>query len=290
MFPRAFDYVAPDTQEEALTLLAADPDETRALAGGHSLLPLMKLRLAAPRRLVDLRRLRPTLAYVRDANGGLAIGALTTYATLAADPLVRARYPMLGEAAGAIGDLQVRNCGTIGGSLAHADPAADLTAVALALGAEIEAASQAGSQRLAADQFFRGAYTTALPPGGLLTAVHLPAPAARAGAAYTKHRNLASGYAVVGVAAYVALGEDGRVAAVRVGVTGVGEVAYRATAVEQALVGQEPTPERLRDAAAHAADGVEPLDDLAASGAYRAHLVGVYTERALTQAVARARA
>ncbi len=290
MFPRAFDYVAPATVDEALALLAADPEETRALAGGHSLLPLMKLRLASPRRLVDLRRLRGMLAYVRDGSGGLAIGALTTYHALATDPLVGARYPALGETAGAIGDLQVRNRGTIGGSLAHADPAADLAAVVLALSAELEAMGRAGTQRHAANDFFRDAYTTALEPGALLAAVHVPAPPPRSGAAYAKHRNQANGYAVVGVAAFLALGADGRVAVARLGVTGVGVVAYRARAAEQALAGQEPTAEHLRAASAHAVDGVDPLDDLAASAEYRAHLVGVYAERALMRALERARA
>ncbi len=289
MFPRPFDYQAPDSLGEALTLLAADPDETKALAGGHSLLPLMKLRLVAPRLLVDLRRLRDELAGVRGADGGLTIGALTTYHTLQADPLVVERCPVLGQVAGAIGDLQVRNRGTIGGSLAHADPAGDLPAVALALDAELEAASQQGRRRIPARDFFQGLYTTALAPGELLTAIHVPGAAARTGAAYAKFRNPASGYAVVGVAALLGLDEGGRIAAARVAVTGVGEVAYRATAAESALVGQTPTAEALAAAAAHAADGVDPLEDLYASGPYRAHLTRLYAGRALTAALERAR-
>jgi carbon-monoxide dehydrogenase medium subunit len=293
MFPRAFEYVAPDTLDEVLALLADDPEDTRALAGGHSLLPLMKLRLASPRRLVDLRRLRGALGDVRPAGngaGGTAIGALNTYHALASNPQLAMRYPVLCEVAGAIGDLQVRNRGTIGGSLAHADPAGDLPAVALALEARFQAASRGGGQRTyeAAD-FFRAAYTTALAPGELLTHVHLPAPAPRSGAAYAKFKNPASGYAVVGVAALLALGDDGRVATARVGVTGVGEIAYRAQACEAALVGQEPSSQRLREAAAQAAAGVEPLEDVYASGEYRTHLTGLYAERALTRALERAR-
>jgi carbon-monoxide dehydrogenase medium subunit len=289
MFPRPFDYQAPDSLGEALTLLAADPDETKALAGGHSLLPLMKLRLAAPRLLVDLRRLRDELAGVRAADGGLAIGALTTYHTLQADPLVLARHPVLSEAAGVIGDLQVRNRGTIGGSLAHADPAGDLPAVALALDAELEAASQQGRRRIAAREFFQGLYSTALAPGELLTTIHLPAPAARTGAAYAKFANPASGYAVVGVAALLALDEGGRIATARVAVTGVADAAYRATAAESALMGQAATAQTLAEAAVHAADGVDPLEDLYASGPYRAHMARVYAGRALTRALERAR-
>jgi aerobic carbon-monoxide dehydrogenase medium subunit len=292
MFPRAFEYVAPDTLDEALALLAEDPDETRPLAGGHSLLPLMKLRLASPRRLVDLRRLRGALGDVRpgrDGAEGLTVGALTTYHALASHPLLLERYPVLCEVAAAIGDLQVRNRGTIGGSLAHADPAGDLPAVALALDARLQGAGRGGSERsYAAPEFFRAAYTTALAPGELLTHVHLPALPPRSGAAYAKFRNPASGYAVVGVAAFLALGADSRVAAARVGVTGVGEIAYRAAACETALVGQEPSPSRLRDAAAHAADGVEPLEDVYASSEYRAYLTGVYAERALARALERA--
>lgn len=290
MFPRPFDYQVPDSVAEALTLLAGVPDETKALAGGHSLLPLMKLRLAAPRLLVDLRRLRDELAGVRAADGGLAVGALTTYYTLEGDPLVVQRYPMLSEAASGIGDLQVRNRGTIGGSLAHADPAGDLPAVALALDAEVEAASQSGHRRIPAGEFFQGLYSTALAPGELLTAVHLPAPAPRSGAAYAKFRNPASGYAVVGVAAVLALDAAGAVASARVAVTGVGDAAYRAAATEAALSGEQPTAERLKAAAAHAADGIAALDDLYASAAYRTHMTQVYAERALSAALARARA
>jgi carbon-monoxide dehydrogenase medium subunit len=292
MFPRAFEYVAPDTLDEVLALLAEDPEETRPLAGGHSLLPLMKLRLATPRRLVDLRRQRGALGDVRPTNGGdggLAIGALATYHALATNPVLSERHPVLAEAAAAIGDLQVRNRGTIGGSLAHADPAGDLSAVALALDARLQAASRGGSERsIAAADFFQSAYTTALAPGELLTHIHLPAPVPRSGAAYAKFKNPASGYAVVGVAALLALGADGRVATARVGVTGVGEIAYRAAACEAALVGQEPTPGRLREAAAQAAAGIEPLEDTYASGEYRTHLTAVYAERALARALERA--
>jgi carbon-monoxide dehydrogenase medium subunit len=290
MFPRPFDYLAPESLDEVLAALAAEPDDTKVLAGGHSLLPLMKLRLVAPRRLVDLRRLRGTLAYVRPEDGGLAIGALTTYTALETDPLVTARYPMLAEAAGAIADLQVRNCGTIGGSLAHADPAGDLPAVVLALDATLEVVSRQGTRRLPISEFFVDAYTTALAPGELLTAVHLPAPAPRSGAAYTKFRHPASGYAVVGVAAVLALDAAGQVATARVAITGVGEKPYRAQATEAALAGASPTAEALRAAAAHAVDGVAPLEDLFASAEYRAHLTRVYAERALARALARAQA
>lgn len=290
MFPRAFDYQVPATIGETLERLAADPEETKVLAGGHSLLPMMKLRLASPRRLLDLRKLRGELAYTRAANGGLALGALTTYHDLARAPEVGQRCPVLAEAASAVGDLQVRNRGTIGGSLAHGDPAADMPAVMLALDAQLEAQSPQGSRRIAAADFFQGLYTTALAPTELLTTIYVPAPPARAGASYAKFRNPASGYAVVGVAALVALDTAGKIAMARVGITGVNDHAYRAAAVEQALVGVEPTPEALAAAAAHAADGVDPLEDVYASADFRRHLTRVQTERALRQAVERARA
>jgi carbon-monoxide dehydrogenase medium subunit len=290
MFPRAFEYQVPSSIAETLELLAADPEETKVLAGGHSLLPMMKLRLAAPRRLLDLRRLRGELAYARAANGGVAIGALTTYHALLTAPDVAARCPLLVEAADQVGDRQVRNRGTIGGSLAHGDPAADMPAVMLALDAQIEAQGPQGSRRIAATDFFQGLYTTALASTELLTAIHIPALPDRAGAAYAKFRNPASGYAVVGVAALVALDPAGKIAAARVGITGVSDHAYRATAVEQALVGAEPTAEALAAAAAHAADGIDPLEDLFASADFRRHLTRVQTERALREAVARARA
>jgi carbon-monoxide dehydrogenase medium subunit len=293
MFPRAFEYVVPETLDEALAHLAEDPDETRALAGGHSLLPLMKLRLASPRRLVDLRRLRAALGDVRPASGSdgaVEIGALTTYHALATHPSLRERCPLLPTVAATIGDLQVRNRGTIGGSLAHADPAGDLPAVGLALDATFDLASAGGGARSeAATAFFQGAYTTALAPGELLTRIQVPVAGARSGAAYAKFKNPASGYAVVGVAALLALDANGRVATARVGVTGVGEIAYRAAACEAVLVGQEPSPGRLREAASQAAVGVDPLDDGSASGEYRTHLTAVYAERALVQALALAR-
>ena len=289
MFPRPFDYVAPDTLEEALMLLAEDPEETKVLAGGHSLLPLMKLRLLAPRRLLDLRRVRNDLAYVRDTDHGLTIGALTTYRAIEADLLVRERFPALADTAGAIADLQVRNRGTIGGSLAHADPAADLPAVMLVLDVELETATRESTQMFHdATGFFRGPYETRLEPGELLIAVRLRPPPLRSGSAYAKFRNPASGYAVVGVAASLALAEDGRVEQVRLGVTGVGEITYRAEATETALVGQQPTADAVRAAAARAADGVEPLEDVFASAEYRAHLTTVYAERALMAALTRA--
>jgi|SRR5579875_332768 carbon-monoxide dehydrogenase medium subunit len=290
MFPRAFEYQVPGSIAETLELLAADPEETKVLAGGHSLLPMMKLRLAAPRRLLDLRRLRGELAYTRTTDGGLAIGALTTYHALLAAPAVAQRCPLLVEAADQVGDLQVRNRGTLGGSLAHGDPAADMPAVMLVLEAQIEARGPQGSRRIAAPDFFQGLYTTALAPTELLTAIHVPPLPARAGAAYAKFRNPASGYAVVGVAALVALDAAGKIATARVGITGVSDHAYRATAVEQALVGAEPTPEALAAAAAHAADGIDPLEDVFASADFRRHLTRVQTARALRRAVERARA
>jgi len=286
MIPAPFEYYAPKTLEEALRLVDRHGDEAKLLAGGQSLLPLMKLRLAAPRYVIDLGRLRG-MNYVREENGRIAIGALTTHADVAGSALLRAKCPLLPETAAEIGDIQVRNRGTLGGSLAHADPAADYPAAILALDAEIVAASTAGTRTIPAREFFVDMLTTQLRPGEILSQVRIPPLAPGTGTAYAKLHQPASGFAIVGVAARVTLNK-GKIEDVAVGLTGVGPKACRAEAVEKALRGKKVTPKLLADAARHAAQGIEPLSDLHASAEYRREMAAVFARRALERAFARA--
>jgi carbon-monoxide dehydrogenase medium subunit len=287
MIPAAFTYHRPKTLAAAVRLLQTLGPDARVLAGGQSLLPMMKLRLASPAHVVDLGRIA-SLRRIRKAGDGLLIGALATHWIVETSPAVRRLAPVLAETAAVIGDLQVRNLGTVGGSLAHADPAADYPATLLALDAVFAVEGGAASRTIAAADFFLGLMTTALGPGELLTEVRLPLPPARFGAAYLKMPNPASGFALAGVAAGVALDGDGLCATARVGITGVGAAAYRAHDGERAVIGQEPTDELLAAASARAADGVEANDDLHASADFRRHLARVLTRRALAAARDRA--
>jgi carbon-monoxide dehydrogenase medium subunit len=286
MIPAPFEYLAPRSLEEALRLLERHGDEARLLAGGQSLLPLMKLRMAAPRYLVALGRIK-ALRYIRDEGERVAIGALATHSDLETSEVLRRRCPLLAETAAEIGDLQVRNRGTLGGSLAHADPAADYPAAVLALEAELVASSSAGTRTIAAGDFFVDMMTTRLRPGEILTEVRLPALPQGSGWAYRKLHQPASGFALVGVAVRVRL-ERGRLAEVAIGVTGLGPRPFRATAAEQVLVGRGPAAKLLAEAAAHVADGVEPLADLHASADYRRAAAIAYARQALEAALARA--
>ncbi|HEV2495861.1 MAG TPA: xanthine dehydrogenase family protein subunit M [Terriglobia bacterium] len=290
MIPQSFEYHAPKTLAEAQSLVAQFGADGKVLAGGHSLVPMMKLRLAAPKHLIDITRVAE-LSYIRpvgDDGAKIEIGALTTHYQIESSELLKARCPLMPEAAREIGDAQVRNKGTLGGSLAHADPAGDWPAVVMALDAEIHAVSGRGERWIAARDFFLDLLTTSLASDELLTAVRVPSFPAAAGDAYVKLHQPASGFAVVGVATRVALDEKGAVSQVGVGITGIGPKAYRAAAVESSLIGKSPSAKRLEEAAAHAADGVKANADLYASAEYRAHLARVYTRRALERAVERA--
>lgn len=284
MFPADFDYQAPKSLSEAVAVLTKNPDDTKALAGGQSLLPLMKLRLATPGMLIDLRNV-PELRGIRSDGSGVIFGAMTTYWQAIDSPITQSKTPLIIQAVKQVGDPQVRARGTIGGSLAHADPAGDLPAVALALNATLHAVGPNGERDIAATNFFVDMLTTALQPGELLTWVRFEGTdAPRTGTAYVKHKHPASGYAVVGVAAVVTLDGGGAVQQARVAVTGAGTHAVRATSVEQALSGQ-PTTHAVT-ASAHAADGLDLLSDYYASADYRAHLTRTLTARALHQAAA----
>lgn len=282
MYPAAFDYSAPSTVDDAIRLLAKLGDNAKLLAGGHSLLPLMKLRFAQPTHVVDLRRI-PSLRGVRREGATLIIGAMTTYAELAASRDVYDAAPAITDAATRIGDPQVRNAGTIGGSVAHADPAADLPSVLVALGATMVTAGAAGQRVIAADEFFRGIYTTALDAGELLTDVRVPVSSARSGSAYAKHPHPASRFALVGVAATVELERmSNRVHRARVAVTGVSDRPVRAIAVEETLIGNMLDVKVIGTAAAHLADAAQD------AGEYKAQLASICAEQALSKAAQRA--
>jgi len=272
MIPAAFSYRRAATVEEALDLAAEAGDDGKYLAGGHSLLPLMKLRFALPEVLIDIGRLAG-LSYIRDEDGHIAIGALTRHHDLEHSGLLAAELPLLAFAAGRVGDPQVRHRGTIGGSLAHGDPASDLPAVALALDATLVACGPAVSREIGAGEFFRGLFESALEPGELLTEIRVGKPAVP-GWAFQKFTKRAIDWAIVGVVV-----QGGRVSLVN-----MGQAPVRAAAVEAALAsGGSP-----REAAAHAAEGTSPSDDLNASRAYREHLARVLVRRALEDAQAAA--
>lgn len=287
MITQPFEYHVPKTLAEASHLLAQFGEDGKLLAGGHSLIPMMKLRLAAPKHLIDIGRVG-NLQYIREAGDKIEIGALTTHFQIESSALLKAKCPLLPETAREIGDPQVRNKGTIGGSLAHSDPAADWPASILALGAELQAVSARGERWIAAKDFFVGLLATALQQDEILAEVRLPSIQPRSGSAYLKLHHPASGYAMVGVAACVSLDEAGVVTQASVGITGVGPNAYRAAAVEEHLRGKSPTTKRLAEAAAHAAEGIDASADIYASAEYRAHLAKVYVRRALEKAVERA--
>jgi carbon-monoxide dehydrogenase medium subunit len=282
MISQKFDYTAPKSLDEALALLAGG---AKPLAGGMSLIPMMKLRLAAPEHLVDLRRVSG-LDYIRESRGGLHIGATATHYDIESSPLVRQKCPLLAETAAAIGDVQVRNMGTIGGSVAHADPSADYPAALQALEAQFVLKGAKSERTIAAADFFVDAFTTRLEPGEIVREVIVPVDDVRTGTSYEKVVQPASGFAIVGVAVRVRQSE-GKFAFVRIGVTGLSNCAFRATASERALDGQPTTPAAIQNAAAVVAGDVDANSDLHASADYRRHLAVVHTARALRIALSR---
>jgi aerobic carbon-monoxide dehydrogenase medium subunit len=285
MIPAQFDYIAAKSLNEALRLLKKHKD-SKILAGGHSLLPAMKLRLAQPSVLIDIARIKD-LAYIREKGGKIHIGATTTHFQIETSDLLRNACPLLPETAVNLGDMQVRNKGTIGGSLAHADPAADWPAAVLALGAEIVASGPKGERAIKADRFFVELFTTALKSSEILKEIRFAVPHGDVGQAYLKFRHPASGFAVVGVAVSLSVDASGKCQSAGVGVTGVAPKPYRAEKVEAALQGKSLDAKTLAAAAAQIVDGVRANSDLFASGDYRKHLAQVYGRRALEAAAAR---
>ncbi|HYJ75266.1 MAG TPA: xanthine dehydrogenase family protein subunit M [Kineosporiaceae bacterium] len=282
MIPAAFDYEAPASVDEALQVLAGAGDrEVKVLAGGQSLMPVLRLRLAAPELVVDLGRIAE-LRGVRDDGDAVVIGAMTTHDDVTREPLIRQHALLLAEAARTVADPQIRHRGTFGGSLAHADPAGDMPAAALALDAEMVIAGASGRRTVPAAEFFQDLFTTALDENEILVEIRVPKHTGW-GAHYEKFSPVAQAWSIVAVAAAVRV-ENGTIAEARVGLTNMGMVPIRAHAVEQALVGRQPTAEAIRDAAALAADGTSPVSDANADEDYRRHLATVLTGRAVLAA------
>jgi carbon-monoxide dehydrogenase medium subunit len=282
----AFEYHAPSTIQEVLSLLTQYGGEAKILAGGHSLLPIMNLRLAQPKALIDIGKV-PGLVGIREENGTIVIGAMTTHYMVESSSLLKQKVPILPETAAVIGDVQVRNRGTIGGSIAHADPAGDLPAAAVALDVQLKVVGPKGERTISGRQFFVDILTTALQPDEVLTEIRVPAMAPRTGTAYEKFPNPASRYAIVGAAAVVTVDGNGVCQKASVGLNGIAGKPVAAEAVEQALVGKPLNDQNIQEASAKAADGLEPLGDIFASATYRAHLARVYTKRALAKASGR---
>jgi carbon-monoxide dehydrogenase medium subunit len=282
MIPGSFEYFAPTALDEALSLLQEHGDDAKVLAGGHSLIPTMKLRLAEPAVIIDIGRIGG-LKGISESGGKLVIGALTTHHELESSDLVQQRVPLLAQTAAEIGDVQVRNKGTIGGSLAHADPAADWPAAILALDADIQIAGPNGERTVKATDFFQGLYETDLGDDEILTAIHVSIPDANTKGTYLKLHQVASGFALAGVA--VVLTKSGDTCQnVSVGITGVSDAPYRASSVESDLTGAALTAENIAAAAEKAVDGIDALEDIHASQAYRQNLAKVYTRRAIESA------
>ena len=287
MIPAAFDYVRPASLDEALTLLAQGGGSAKILAGGQSLLPLMRLRLASPARLIDIGRIAE-LRTIRDLGGGsTSIGALVTYREVLDSALATRNHPILAEAIPMIGDVQVRNRGTLAGAIAHADPASDMPAILLALDATLVVRSGAGERLVGVDGFFQGAFSTDLAEDEILTEIRLPATPAGAGMAYRAIEQPASGYSMVGVAAVVGR-SGGTIDHARIGITGAADSAFRAAAVESALLGSDGGPGAIAAAAGHAADGQAISSDFNANAEYRAAMAEVHTRRAIEAALAAA--
>jgi carbon-monoxide dehydrogenase medium subunit len=278
MIPSTFDYEVAESAEHAVALLGTSED-AKLLAGGHSLIPLLRLRVTRPSLLVDIGRI-PDLSYVRDAGEWLAIGALTRYKALQDDPLIQEHCPIVSHTAGLIGDPQVRHRGTIGGSLAHCDPASDFPAVILALGAELTIVGKEGERTVPAADFFRGVFESALGPDELLTEIRMPKLGAWSGWSYLKFTRRAQDWATVGVAALVRR-DNGSVDDARVALTNMGPTPIRATSTEEAILAGEEDPAR------HVAEGASPPSDTSASAEFRAHLAHVVGRRAIEEAMQR---
>jgi carbon-monoxide dehydrogenase medium subunit len=286
MFPASFGYVAAHSVDEALQLLEKHGDAGKLLAGGHSLIPAMKLRLMSPGTLIDLGTI-PGLRSIRVDGTSVVIGALTVHADVASSDLVRKHLPGLAEAASVIGDMQVRNRGTIGGSVAHADPAADLPVVLTALNASFVVQASTGNRTIAVDEFFTDFYTTAMAANEILTEIHVPIPPSGSGTAYAKLPHPASGYVVVSAGALITQSSGSCVSA-RLAIGGLASGPIRAAATEIELRGKSLTPEAINAAAAKAADNSDPTEDSYASVEYKKHVATVYARKAIEAAAQRA--
>jgi aerobic carbon-monoxide dehydrogenase medium subunit len=287
MIPAEFDYHVAQSVDDAIALMKQYGDDAKFLAGGHSLLPTMKLRMAQPAHLIDLGRITG-LSYIREVGDTVTVGAMTTYVTLQRSDIIAQNFALLPEGISEIGDQQVRNRGTIGGSVAHSDPAADTPGMVLALKASIIAQGPNSSRTISADDFFKDLFETDLKQGEVITEIRFAKPGAHTGSAYEKLANKASHYAVVGSAAVVTLDGSGVCTAASVVITGASVKPTRAGAVEAALIGKKLDEAAIAAAASHAADGLEIVSDIHGSKAYRAQMTTVMAKRAITRAAERA--
>jgi carbon-monoxide dehydrogenase medium subunit len=287
MYPASFEYFAPTTLDEALGLLQEHGDEAKVLAGGQSLIPLMKLRFAAPQVIVDINGLSE-LGQLEQVDGGLRIGALVRHKTCERSELLQGRYGTMGDAAPMISDPIVRNLGSVGGSLAHADPQGDWGSVMLATRAEITAQSSNGSRKIPIDEFFQGPFTTALEPTEIVTEVRVPDSGTRAGGSYLKLERKVGDFATVGVAVHVAF-SNGSVSQAGIALTGVGPINLRAEAAEQALAGSALDDQAIGEAARLAAEAARARTDVRGTEEYKRNVVRVFTERGLRKAAEVAR-
>jgi len=283
MLPARFDYHRPDTVEEAVALLDQYGEDGKVLSGGMSLIPLMKLRFAAPAHLIDINRIAE-LGGIAESDGWLHVKAVTRHNQLGASGTVMARYPAMAAAAPQIADPIVRNLGTIGGSLAHADPAGDWGSVMLALGGRVVARSAAGERTIPVDELLESTFTTSLQPNELITEVQVPAPGPRSGGTYLKLERKVGDFATVGVAVQLAL-DDGRIASAGIGLTSVGPRNVKATDAEASLQGPEPTDAAFAEAGRLAARAADPASDLRGSADYKRHVVQVFVQRGLARAL-----
>jgi carbon-monoxide dehydrogenase medium subunit len=287
MLPSRFEYHRPDSLEEALQLLAEHGDEAKVLAGGQSLIPVMKLRLAAPAHLIDISRL--AMDSIAEADGRLAIGALARHRDLERSHLLKARYPVMAAAAPLISDPIVRNLGTIGGSLCHADPAGDWGSVMLALQASVVVRSGRGERELPISEFLEDTFTTALEPDEILTEVRVPQPAGSSGGTYLKMERKVGDFATVAAAIHLSL-SNGTIERAGIGLTAVGSKNLQATDAEASLAGAEPTEAAFAEAGRLAAEASSPVTDVRGSADYKRHIVDVYVRRGLATALEKARA
>jgi carbon-monoxide dehydrogenase medium subunit len=288
VYPASFEYLAPGTLEEALSLLGERADAAKVLAGGQSLIPLMKLRFAAPEALVDINGIAG-LDHLAEEHGGLRIGALVRHADCERSELLRGRFQLLGDAAPQISDPIVRNRGTVGGSLVHADPQGDWGAVMLAARAEVVARSSGGTRTIAIDDLLEGPFTTRLAPDEILTEVRVPDPGPRASGTYLKLERKVGDFATAAVAVQVSL-DNGTIGQAGIGLTAVGPTNLRAQAAEEALRGAEPSDEAIVEAARLAAEAASPSSDVRGSAEYKRNVIRVYTERGLRTAISAAQA
>ena len=287
MIPASFEYFSPKTLAEAVALLQKHGSDAKILAGGQSLIPLMKLRMASPKRLIDLNRVSG-LSYIKEADGFLTIGALTREAEIDGSELIHKKYPILADTAAVIGDPLVRNMATVGGNLAHADPANDHPATMLALDTEVVATGPKGARKIPIGEFFTDVFTTSLKPDEILTEIRIPIPPARSGGAYLKVERKVGDFAAAAVAVQVTL-DGNNVKRVGIGLTNVGPTPIKATRAEKSLQGKPADQKNIDEAARIAAEEAQPVEDLRGSVDYKRSLVRVLTARALQKAIARAK-